>query len=396
MKKVKSSSKSPCSKHMYPPSDSSNGILSWLYRVLFFFFLRLRYLFGTRIWERTISLEDSPCTNIDEEKALLQDNEVKAKYTIGFDGWPVKTKPAHETMALAALFAAGLPIPNDATYHTASSEVWEIFRGNIWNDDPACALFDNGSEESNKIFSWPPGAAWYKDFSWAEAFGSSRTGSIIGRSHFGDLQFLHAMSCYEGEPAKETRDKIILWCEIMYKLAVGEELIGYEKINDIKIERGGWRISSFFAEDTNPQGDNTLAYLLTKDTNYKDLNIRYRALGSLMHIIQDSYAKGHTRRTFLSEPSRIWDRLGKVKTFHCYHGQNGTEHRSYDTIDTDLIRITNLEDFNVYWGARSAVEGCICIVKLWMSNKPWKEGPLGLLEDIFALAPDSTSGDSSI
>ncbi len=43
------------------------------------------------------------------------------------------------------------------------------------------------------------------------------------RSHFGNLQFLHAMATKLGEPAQTTKDKLMSWLEVMYKLACGDQ-----------------------------------------------------------------------------------------------------------------------------------------------------------------------------
>lgn len=44
---------------------------------------------------------------------------------------------------------------------------------------------------------------------------------------------------------------------------------------------------------------------------YFAVNVQYRALGSLLHMIQDSYAKGHCHRELLNPD----DRLHYTKTF---------------------------------------------------------------------------------
>ncbi|KAF3926360.1 hypothetical protein AA313_de0202480 [Arthrobotrys entomopaga] len=376
------------------------------YRILSHLLLRLQNTLKPP--QRNTKRYLTPHTN-DEEKPLLNNNNDNTKnlqintlhptYAIGVDGWPVKTNPVHETITLASLLAAHFPsITPRIKYTTTPPHIWEFFRGNIWNDDPACALFDDNSPSdsttNNHNFSFPPGGKWYKDFAWAQVFGSSHTGSIIGRSHFGDLQFLHGMSSIPGEPAEETRDKVLLWCEVMYKLAVGG-ISCEERIEDVKIQRGGWRMDSFFGEDTVPAGDETLGYLLARETVYEGLNLRWRALGSVLHVVQDSYAKGHTRREVVGS-SEKWVHLGSIITFHCYRGQNGSQHRSYDTMDTENIEVSDLNEFNQYWGVRSAVEACVRVIKLWMAETAWDDGASKELESIFALAEGYTPGDSSI
>ncbi|RVD86211.1 uncharacterized protein DFL_004499 [Arthrobotrys flagrans] len=186
----------------------------------------------------------------------------------------------------------------------------------------------------------------------------------------------------------------------MYKIAIGEGISGKEQIDDVDVTRGDggkWRINYWFGGDTDPEGNKTVEYLLTRGTPYRDVNIRHRALGSLLHVIQDSYAKGHTRRSGVSNEGGYLH-LGPIKTFHCYHGQNEHAHTEFDTFDTDNIQVSNLENFNPFWGARSAIDACTRIIKLWMSGTKWGEqnGPLSVLEEVFTLAEDVTAGDNDI
>ncbi|KAK6538163.1 hypothetical protein TWF694_011045 [Orbilia ellipsospora] len=378
-----------------PPSNGLHYLPTRLllrcYRILYHFFLKFKTISKPQNKKRHLLPN-----NTDPEKASLNNIIARPTYAIGVDGWPVKTNPVHETITLASLLAASFPsLPANISYTTTPPQIWELLRGNIWNDDPSCALFNDSNPSHNHTFAFPPGAAWYKDFAWAQVFGSTRDGSIIGRAHFGDLQFLHGMSCIAGEPAEETRDKILLWCEVMYKLSIGEGITGEERIEDVKIQRGVWRLDSFFGEDTAPDGERTLGYLLARGSGYEGLNLRWRALGSVLHVVQDSYAKGHTRREVVGS-SEKWVHLGPVITFHCYRGQNGSQHKSYDTIDTDNIDLSDLNEFNQYWGVRSAVEACARVIKLWLAEKAWEDGPARELERIFRLAKGYTPGDSSI
>jgi hypothetical protein len=45
--------------------------------------------------------------------------------------------------------------------------------------------------------------------------------AIITRSHYGNLQFLHAMGSEPNELPSETKRKIMIWLDVMYKLARG-------------------------------------------------------------------------------------------------------------------------------------------------------------------------------
>jgi hypothetical protein len=226
-----------------------------------------------------------------------------------------KGQPVHENMTLAALIAAGL-IDKSMTYEKAyggfgkvgQQDVWEYIRGVIWNDDPACLLF-NESETYNNSFA--SGATWWTKFEGINWGGMMS--NIIQRSHFGDLQWLHAMATERGEAAGETRKCIITWIEVMYRLSVGDGIAETERIDK-------W-LGKYFHDSTSPKGSQTLRELLIGTrTAYPRVMIDRRALGSCFHVIQDSYAVGHCRRLIdnkddLTKVTFPYSTLGKLKSF---------------------------------------------------------------------------------
>ncbi|KAK6512521.1 hypothetical protein TWF481_001405 [Arthrobotrys musiformis] len=335
-----------------------------------------------------------------KEEAERQKNGPVADFAIGFRKVVInlKLQPVHETLTLAALRAGGLTdIPPNMTYDAATPGLWEFFRGVTWNDDPGCALFTDSREYNNELSS---GTTWFSQFEAAKHNESlrSKTGYLLGRSHFGDLQFLHSMSSYVGEPAVETRDKVLLWCELMYRIVTGE-FPGHCPISLVDVSRGGFTLMQFFNWETDPTPEKNLKFLLTRDTEFQKMEIERRALGSLFHIIQDSYAKGHTKR--VEDYSSGHLTLGAIRTFHCYTGQDEEEHSHHDSFKVENVLISDLDSFNPYHGARSAIEACIRVMELWRNGVHWydydgKPGAVHVLEDIFKLAPDVTSGDNSI
>jgi hypothetical protein len=110
------------------------------------------------------------------------------------------------------------------------------------------------------------------------------------------------MAAQEREEPQETKSKIMMWLEIMYKLSVGDQSIHENtRLDQIDISSSSqYQLRMFFKEDTSPSGTETLRGLLTGNTQYEDTMISRRALGSCFHIIQDSYARGHVRRVPLN------------------------------------------------------------------------------------------------
>jgi len=187
----------------------------------------------------------------------------------------------HEDIAIAAFILSKLRFPKGTTYNNLDKKQWEYFRGVIWPDDPSCLLFKN-LPDSNSTFGL--GAEFLNDF-W-----SSDPNLMTQRSHFGNLQFLHGMATKLDEAPNETKAKLLQWFEVMYKLAVGGEGVTE---ND---QLHQWFPGSFSATST-PTGDRTLRDLLLSTTpDYRKVDISRRALGVCLHMIQDSYAVGHTLR----------------------------------------------------------------------------------------------------
>jgi hypothetical protein len=202
-----------------------------------------------------------------------------------------KGNPVHESMSLAALIMAGV-LPNGTTYNdvvgrfqmfAGEPNTWEFLRGVIWNDDPACKLFQNHPND-NAQFAW--GLDWSADY--LVEFKSLSPDNITYRSHFRDLQFLHSMGSHFGETPGETKRKVIRWLEIMYKIAIGQ-VSPYRRIDE-------W-LGEFFTENSWPRGSHNFVDLLMGTTpSYRAPRIDRRALGSCFHVIQDSYAVGHVQR----------------------------------------------------------------------------------------------------
>ncbi|KAL8690058.1 MAG: hypothetical protein Q9218_004411 [Villophora microphyllina] len=315
--------------------------------------------------------------------------------------------PVHESMTLAALIASKYNLDKGTTIYKlrenpqAHSEINDFIRGIIWNDDPACLLFDDNTNNDNLNYS--------TGLMWATKFTSGKQDpyeehNIIGRSHFGDLQFLHGMGSAKGEWPTETRNNILSLMEIMYKLACGNQSITPDtQIKDTWLRR-------FFTAFSTPNKYDDLRELLT-DNHKTPANVKHRAMGSLFHLIQDSYTHGHTRRVLLNPEdqdrssstlkfkSGTYGRWGEVTNFHTYKGQDGDAHSRYDYADIDMTRISpsNLDAFNVIIGARDGIEKCIRLTNYWCNKTLWDDGVRQYLEDtVFKLANGATGSDDSV
>lgn len=201
-----------------------------------------------------------------------------------------------------------------------------LVRGVWWNDDPNQLLFA-------QPWTW---IAWMNDARRIATNGRNWRGAraaitqeyyLTYRSHYGDLQFLHAMASEDGEPPSDTRDRILSWAEFTYQIATGR-VGGETKLGDVEPSsareffktRTGWTVNYLFAP----------RYRL-KEGGYT----RRMAAGSLLHLIQDSYSRAHVDRAM--EPSTSCP-MGRVLEFHSYTHQDGGLHGDEDSRAAWLAR----------------------------------------------------------
>ena len=107
--------------------------------------------------------------------------------------------PVHESITIAGLRGTLVPVPPGVGPGTDQATN-EFLRGVIWNDDPELLLF---SENLTNNYAMTQGLAWLKRFSEAERTTINDKTNLTGRSHFFDLQFLHAMAEEVGEEPEE-------------------------------------------------------------------------------------------------------------------------------------------------------------------------------------------------
>ncbi|KAI5369194.1 hypothetical protein Slin14017_G000730 [Septoria linicola] len=333
---------------------------------------------------------------------------VTAMFKIGFHSsidplkatWE-KFPPVHETIAIAAFVQSHKHFPRGTTYANLNDEQWEYMRGVVWNDDPQCLLFDD-EQSTNHQFS--KGLAYSATFE-----GGNGEGNMTRRSHFHDLQFLHAMAPSKGATAQSTKDQLMLWLKTMYKLACGNQ--GVQASDSLSSVFG----DQYFNTNTEPNGGQSIQELvLAPSTHFTKLDIQKRALGVCLHIIQDSYAVGHTKRKvlnpedsdtaaasgFLAFKAGTYGRFGEIETFHTYSGQDDTRRGHYDEIPgglANLPKANNIDSFNTIIGARDAVDKSKTLINFWAANTIWENGVEQFLsDDVFKLDPNATVGDTSV
>lgn len=258
--------------------------------------------------------------------------------------------PVHETMTLIALEDSGIA---SSGVRIGDKDARQYIRGVFWNDDPCGQLL------ADDVGVFPSlGVKWYNDFSKAKNGEGGLSCGLLGRSHFGDLQFLHAMASRDGVPAEETRRKVMMWAEFCYGVAT-EEIPGVTRIGDLPVN------------DLLKLPEDTTVNQVFQST--RSLWTSPRAAGSLLHLVQDSYAGGHVAR----------EANGLIKEFHSYSGQDADKHDKADqwnSAGSDRQRIRRLG------GGSDALQTSTWILQKVALGQKWTDVALDLANGPFRLS----------
>lgn len=242
-----------------------------------------------------------------------------------------------------------------------------LIRGVWWNDDP------------NQLLNSVHYATFLAYMDDAESI--AKTGKNIRglkreinptykmqyRSHFGDLQFLHAMANDSGDGNAQVQRRMLDWAQFAYSVAIGD-IATDKRLADVDlpatrkffVSQPGWTVSYLFAPK----------YKLAGDT------IPDVALGSVLHMIQDSFAVGHTDR--IDKPS-IACPYGNVATFHDYASQDTADHAAGDTRSALRNRLDSSAMLN-------PVQTSARMVELARAKASWDSAVAPFLEKVFCTA----------
>lgn len=243
-----------------------------------------------------------------------------------------------------------------------------------WNDDPAFKfekkLGDFGGCKSGstvRLVTYP--RCWVNIFKDAKEKAENgillnqENSALLARSHFGDLQFLHSMASKDGESPLTIRDKIYSWAEFTWNISIGEispsllmKDVGIFDIVDL-FGDSGLSIQELFA-----LGDNNAR----KSRNIKDV-----AFGSLLHVIEDSFANGHVERRQINSSEEcqtatgIYKAPGKILEFHSYSHQDSEKHKEDDSREAFLFNRTNSDP--------DVVDVGLTLSNFYERKAPWSE-----------------------
>lgn len=248
--------------------------------------------------------------------------------------------PTQEKLTLVVLMR-GRRVPADATCD--SPQAAEVLCGARWADDPDGELARNPMR-------------WAADFRAAErrsargaTFGPGAP--LLARMQFGDLQAVNARAAIYGESPWLTYTPLIRWSEFLYRVALGD-IAGSTRLGKVPV--GG------FARQFPRRGRETVDQLfgVTKSSG----DVRARALGALLHQVEDAFLPGHVLRDLQGGIE------GNVLSYRSF-SKTASDHHRQDT-GWRAAYAAKASIWQVQ-GAQLGVQRATDIVWLLNTRRPW-------------------------
>jgi hypothetical protein len=231
------------------------------------------------------------------------------------------TVDIHERITRQAYEKAGVALPED------------VLAGVRWNDNPPAtrivgALFGNcgGPQTSEGIACWASMMRLDR-MAWETLTRREKALAPV-RSHFGDMQFLHAMASHSGESAEETRRNILKWSEFAWRVARGEI---EPRANVYKLRGANSTLDGDTADWVSDlfRGPSKKLWTVQDMLVAKPPSLRLKAFGTLLHVVEDAYSDAHVSR----ESKRVqangcldYDAADPILQFRTYVGQDAEKH----------------------------------------------------------------------
>lgn len=210
----------------------------------------------------------------------------------------------------------------------------DIIFGTWWNDDPLMLMWGQGLDLVNGMRSME------KFFKLETRYPGSlknltiEKGRSLGwHSHFGRLQHLHFMTDlptsveFRQQRLKSTTDKALQWMQFAFKVASQSEgFMPSDPLDAVAAEKLGVPsvALNFGVNEANVKVRTLFARsgVAGRDARTADV-----ALGSMLHIIQDSFSPAHSCRvpgTIEGEPAAV------LRDVYNYDGQDDKTHKELD------------------------------------------------------------------
>jgi hypothetical protein len=178
---------------------------------------------------------------------------------------------------------------------------------------------------------------------------------LLHRVHYGDLQFLHSMASNPLETAGQTLEKVLMWAEFCYKVGTG--------VIDPETALGEVPVAGFPDLWEGRFRNWTVKYLFT--TMGSATVAKGKAVGSMLHMLQDSFCASHVERV---GASRRGEEVARIKSFHAYPEQHSGRHGLADLLGEGQ----NLQErIKATAGAQDAVNVGKNVLVYLKNGAPW-------------------------
>jgi hypothetical protein len=288
------------------------------------------------------------------------------------DGLKYKYSPVHEAITLAALgcsIAAGDEIKCVTEKNVLQHQM--VLYGVRWPDDPPFQLDRSNPPRLPNcdvrvtLRSTSQPTCWLALFESAKKAAAAHKGTgtpfgvgtmILYRSHFGDLQFMHSMASANGESASATHDKMRMWARFLWEMA-GRRLPSDIYLRDLPSPG----VANWFP------GEMTAQNLFSTGIVQPRAHLDEVALGTLLHMVQDSFSAAHAERAEETGarcpgyPKAMAP--GKLLSFRSYLHQTTSKHDAQDTASSMGLHTSQ--------SAPSAVDASRVFVEAWKARESW-------------------------
>lgn len=306
------------------------------------------------------------------------------------------SSPVHEEATHRA-FGCNAPFESRSCAQ-ASSAPAAVLDGVRWNDNPPFQLapgftLPNGDVIAarcvGETIKLPRRSdCWLTVFRASDEYSKRRyfnyrTGVMLNRSHFGDLQFFHSMASRVGDTAATTKASIMVWAEFTYNVALGE-IAGDIQMKNVPLPA----LAALF-----PTSSATVENLfLLGDSTYRGTGLRLFAFGSLLHMVQDSFSASHVVRDLQTQGRMCTGMPGtpapaKVIRFSVYGAQDPKLHGDHDA--------ANRLEAHLRESQPSVVDIGRTLKQFLNARKPWVE-VAKYMDCVYELADEQADADAGV
>lgn len=275
----------------------------------------------------------------------------------------------------------------------------DIYYASIWADDPVREL---QKRKLHKVALWTFRLIGDKCADLKDGLPDG----VRCTAHYGNMQFMHSMEHESNLSPKETQQAILDWAEFSYKVALNEKDANgdyfteqkhceyFNEENPSKFQKsmlpGG--PTGFPCDDGDTEIPWTLGTIFSFNCwlrsstcwEYSGLNdprTRKAALGAILHMIQDSYAKGHTSRGNDVQAAINTMECAPIEQFQNYSIQN---HETHSEGDKYPILSDNCASSEIHGPVTATAE----IIRLFSQDKSPAVVKQYLADHVFVLAAD--------